>query len=221
MSLLIFKDIEYLVGAEANRIKISGELLTGSVLNISGPSGSGKTTLLRMLARLKTAEYGTVSLGGVPWTDFTPALWRRRVSYLAQKPAIFDGSVRHNLIRPFELAAVKQEVSPNLERAVELMESLYLSGGLLDQDARTLSGGEASRVALVRSLMLQPKVLLLDEPLAALDSKSSDAVVDLLSSWLHEDKDRGIVLVSHTGDFERLPNLRYLHMPVKEGDKGE
>ncbi len=221
MSLLEFKDIEYLVGPEVHRIKVSGELPAGCVLNISGPSGSGKTTLLRILARLKMAEMGTVYLNGVSWDDFMPASWRRRVSYLAQKPALFDGSVRYNLVKPFELALVKQDVSLNLERAVEMMEHLYLSSGLLDQDARTLSGGEASRVALVRSLLLQPTVLLLDEPLAALDSKSSNAVIDLLTSWLVQNKDRGVILVSHTGDFQRLPNLQNLYLPVKEGGKVE
>lgn len=221
MSLLLFKNIEYLVGNEASRIRVSGELEAGCILDISGPSGSGKTTLLRILARLKPVENGIVYLKGVPWGDFAPAAWRRRVSYLAQKPVLFDGSVKQNLIKPFELANVKQEVTLNLEQAVEIMEHLYLSGSLLDQDARTLSGGEASRVALVRTLLLNPTVLLLDEPLAALDSKASDAVVDLVSSWLEENKDRGVILVSHTGAFERLPNLRSLHLPVKEGGNGE
>lgn len=221
MGLLVFKAVEYLIGNEASRIRISGELPAGWILKVSGPSGSGKTTLMKVLARLNTAEHGKVYLKGVPWGDFTPMAWRRRISYLAQKPVLFDGSVRHNLIKPFELTAVKQEVCQNFERAAEMMERLYLPKSLLDQDARTLSGGEASRVALVRSLLLEPAVLLLDEPLAALDSKASDAVVTLVASWLEENKNRGVMLVSHTGDFERLPNLRSLHLPVKEGVKGE
>lgn len=218
--LLEFNDIKYSVGKGGQCINVTGELETGGILNVSGPSGSGKTTLLRILARLRPPEGGAVRFNGISWNDFTPVKWRRRVHYLAQKPALFDGTVKDNLMKPFELAAVRQEVEPDMNYAVELMERLLLPGELLEQDARTLSGGEASRVALIRSMLLKPEVLLLDEPLAALDRKTSDAAVELISAWRKTER-RGLIMVSHVGEFSHLSGLTQLEIQRKEDEAVE
>lgn len=218
--LLEFKEIKYSIGTGKHHISVSGVLEPGGILNVSGPSGSGKTTLLRILARLRPSEGGTVWLKETSWKDFPPVKWRRRVHYLAQKPALFDGTVKDNLIKPFELAAVKQEVEPDINYAMELMERLFLPGELLGQDARTLSGGEASRIALVRSLLLKPEVLLLDEPLAALDRKTSDAAVDVIDSWRKSER-RGVIMVSHVGEFSHLSDLNQIEIHRKEDEAVE
>lgn len=206
--LLEFNDLQYSVGEKSN-IRISGELREGGILNIAGPSGVGKTTLLRVLARLKQAR-GNVFLSGKNWSEFTPTAWRRSVHYLSQKPAIFDGTVKDNLAKPFELDVIKNGLALNWSLAAEIMEKLSLSAKLLDQDARTLSGGEASRMALVRALLVEPSVLLLDEPLAALDRKSSARVVELVSLWKRQVAGRGVILVSHVGEFDGLEDLSTL-----------
>lgn len=218
--LLEFKEIKYSVGTGNHHINVSGALEPGGILNVSGPSGSGKTTLLRILARLRPSEGGTVWLEGTSWKDFSPVKWRRKVHYLAQKPALFDGTVRDNLMKPFELAAVKQEVEPDMNYARELMERLFLSGELLEQDARTLSGGEASRIALIRSLLLKPELLLLDEPLAALDSKTAEAAVGVIGSWRKSEK-RGVIMVSHVGEFSHLSDLTQIEIQRKEDEAVE
>ncbi len=146
-----------------------------------------------------------MSLHGTSWKDFSPVQWRRRVHYLAQKPALFDGTVRDNLQKPFELAAVKQDLQFDPAKAAELMERLFLPDDMLDQDARTLSGGEASRIAMVRALLVEPSVLLLDEPLSALDRKAADSVLELVAGWLRETPGRGVVMVSHVGELDWLP----------------
>lgn len=200
---------------------MSGCLLEGGVLVVAGPSGSGKTTLLRILARLREADSGKVLLDGRLWTEFTPVQWRRRVNYLAQKPAVFDGSVEDNLRRPFELNAVKKELQYDREKALELMERVLLSGSLLNQDARTLSGGETARMALVRALLVEPEALLLDEPLAALDRKSAGAVIELINWWAGAQTGRGLVVVSHVGEFGALPGLSVLELAGEEAGSVE
>ncbi|PKM41846.1 MAG: ABC transporter [Firmicutes bacterium HGW-Firmicutes-8] len=220
-NLLKIDNIRFTIGVNTGRVEVSGLLEEGGVLNICGPSGSGKTTLLRILAKLKETGGGSVFLQGKPWTDFSPSGWRRKVYYLAQKPAIFDGTVEENLKKPFELAAVKTDLRFDLDRAARLMERLYLPQELLTRDARTLSGGESSRVALVRALLVEPSVLLLDEPLAALDRTAASAVIELIAEWLEETGGRGAALVSHTGDIGGLSCCSILDLGGKEGDLSE
>jgi len=128
----------------------------------------------------------------------------------------------HNLARPYELAALKKVgLRFNRERAVELMEEVLLGPELLEQDARTLSGGEASRLALVRAMLAEPQVILMDEPLAALDQNTASAVLALVDQWLKDREGRGIVLVSHNGNFAEMPRLSMINLETQGGNPGE
>lgn len=221
-NLLEINKIIFSTGVKRRFMETSGHLQEGGVLNICGPSGSGKTTLLRVLARLKEAEKGEILFRGESWRSFSPANWRRLVHYLAQKPVIFDGTVLQNLARPYELAAmIKAGLRFDRNRAVELMEQVLLGPELLDQDARTLSGGENSRLALVRALLADPQVILMDEPLAALDQKSASAVLKLVEQWLNSQEGRGIVLVSHVGNFAEMPHLSVINLEAQGGNPDE
>lgn len=214
--LLEIKNLIYSIGSGS--IGFSAELLSGTALQVRGPSGAGKTTLLRTIARLNEPENGVILLAGKSWSEFSPALWRRNVHYLPQKPVLFDGSVKYNLLRPMDLAVLQREISFDEKLAVELMDKMQLPTKILEQDARTLSGGEASRVALIRAMLANPKVMLLDEPMASLDGKSAEQVLLVLGEWYKEKTDRGIVIVSHTGELEKLPGLKVLELPAKEGE---
>jgi len=221
-NLLEIDGIMFSTGVRQRSVEASGYLQEGGVLNICGPSGSGKTTLLRVLARLKEVQKGKVMFRGESWRDFPPAEWRRLIHYLAQNPVIFDGTVLHNLARPYELAALKKVgLRFNRERAVELMEEVLLGPELLEQDARTLSGGEASRLALVRAMLAEPQVILMDEPLAALDQNTASAVLALVDQWLKDREGRGIVLVSHNGNFAEMPRLSMINLETQGGNPGE
>lgn len=209
-------ELSFSTGINRRRITVSANLPAGGVLVVSGPSGAGKSTLLRVLARLLECSAGEVRLGGIGWRNFPAGLWRRLVHYLAQKPAIFDGTVLDNLNKPFELAAVKKDLVFDTTAANRYMEQLLLPSGLLHQDARILSGGEAARVALLRALLLNPAVLLLDEPTAALDERARLAVLDVISNWLAAEPNRGVVMVSHAGDTGCFSQLCTLNIdPVK------
>lgn len=182
-------------GEDGRRVELTAELPAGEVLVLRGPSGAGKSTVLKALARLKEAA-GTVRLAGVDWRQIPPPAWRRRVHYLAQQPALFAGSVLDNLKRPFELAEVKKHGDFDQSLLRDAWQRLKLAPALLDQEARTISGGEAARVALLRAMLTGPQVLLLDEPTAALDEESRLAVLQYIGDWLAV-PGRAAILVSH------------------------
>lgn len=208
--LFTFNNIKYHLGTNERRtITISGSANEGHVLIVRGPSGSGKSTLLRILARLQPCSGGIVLLKNMNWLDILPTSWRTRVHYLSQKPAIFNGTVGENLAKPFEIQAIKAKASFDMSRAKNILNSLLLPTSLWDQDARTLSGGEAARLAFARALLINPEVLLLDEPTSALDEKTRAAFYQLLSQWLSEPGHTAL-LVSHNNDYDMLKDIYHI-----------
>ncbi len=159
---------------------------------LTGPSGSGKSTLLRCMVRLEPTE-GTVRLDGQEVGPDRVRELRRRLGYLAQRPVAIESSIGQNL------AFARDACGDTLDEAAQ--ESLLERLGIhrLDRDRRfdALSGGEQQRMALVRTLTVQPQVLLLDEPTASLDPENVDAVVELITEWVEERGDRAILWVSH------------------------
>jgi putative ABC transport system ATP-binding protein len=126
-----------------------------------GPSGSGKSTLLRCCNRLEAPDRGTVRFRGDDISGVDPLSLRRRVGMVFQRPTPFAGTVRANL----------EVAEPGLSgHAAELvMERVGLTADYLDRDARALSGGEAQRVCLARTLVTTPEVVLMDEVTSSVD----------------------------------------------------
>jgi putative ABC transport system ATP-binding protein len=153
---------------------------------------------------LVAAVDGEVLLEGVSWNGIRAMEWRTRVSYLHQKSVLFPGTVQANLEKPF-VFGIRAGRSPDLRLAEEYLGRLLLAPAILNRDALTLSVGEASRVALVRGLLADPQVLLLDEPSAALDPAANEAMASLLSDWVSGEV-RGIVATAHDREIiRRLP----------------
>jgi molybdate transport system ATP-binding protein len=156
---------------------------------IVGPSGSGKSTLLRVLAGLERGARGHVRFDGVAWHEDARTLvppHRRRVGWVPQD------------VRLFPHRTVLQNLAfggAPCEDAVRLATRLGVAA-LLDRRPRHLSGGEAQRVALARALLANPRLLLLDEPFAALDRARRADVAELLREWLAASQ-ATLVLVSH------------------------
>lgn len=171
-------------------------LRPGERLAVAGPSGSGKTLLLRALAGLDALDAGALlgrhddALGPV---HALPA-HRAAVAYVAQRPAL-DGTVRDALAAPFAFGVYADRGFDEAE-AARLLDTLGRGPDLLDADTATLSGGEAQTAGLVRALLVQPSVLLLDEPTAGLDPERAAAVEAAVEAFLAEG-DRAAVWTSH------------------------
>ncbi|MBO7742479.1 MAG: ATP-binding cassette domain-containing protein, partial [Victivallales bacterium] len=139
----------------------------GEIFSLLGPSGCGKTTLLRMLAGFDTPDTGRILLDGVDITDQPPNI--RRVNTVFQNYALFPHmTVRENIA--FGLK-IRKRPKDEIEHEVERMLSLIQMEQHADKKPSQISGGQKQRTAIARALVLKPQVLLLDEPLAALDLK--------------------------------------------------
>ncbi len=144
----------------------------GGVTALVGPSGSGKSSLLRLLNRLEVPDSGSIWFRGQDISTFEVTELRRRVGMVFQRPALFPGSVADNL----------RVARPDLteSRIGELLSQVGLMAELGDREANRLSGGEAQRMCIVRSLLVEPEVLLLDEPTTSLDAESVFVIETLL-----------------------------------------
>ncbi len=157
---------------------------------LAGPSGAGKSTLLRLLNRLDDPVAGEIRWRGLPLADWAPTELRRQVAMVFQRPPIFPGTVLDNL--RVALADV------DVERAGHVLEHVGLDPELLDQEADSLSGGEAQRMCVARALLTDPAVLLADEPTAALDRAARGTVEDL--GRMLADSGVAVIWVSHDTD---------------------
>ncbi len=197
-------DARHGVGAFALDVSLR---LEGPVTGLFGPSGAGKTTLLNIIAGLIRPEAGRVSIDGETWFDadrklFTPPR-ARRIGYVFQEGRLFPHlSVRQNLIYGRFFAAAGGAGPTRLEEVVDLLGI----GSLLSRRPATLSGGEQQRVAIGRALLRNPRLLLMDEPLAALDAARRADILPYIENL----RDRfavPIVYVSHSiEEVERLAN---------------
>jgi ABC-type iron transport system FetAB ATPase subunit len=172
----------------------SFSVASGECLAVQGPSGSGKSQLLRMIADLDVNQ-GRVSLYGQDREKMNAPEWRRQVVYQAAEPAWWEAT------------AAEHFTSAQLERVAALLPRMGLRDAHLTTDVMRLSTGERQRMALIRSLSVNPRVLLLDEPTAALDAPSILTVEILLREQL--DAGLTIVLVTHSADqADRLGNQK-------------
>ncbi len=155
------------------------------VTALFGPSGSGKTSILYMIAGLLRPDSGTIALGEQLWHDSKRAInlrpEERHVGFVFQDHLLFPHlNVRQNLMYGRRRRKAASKIEPN--RVIEVLEL----GELLDRALRNLSGGEKQRVALGRSLLSGPELLLMDEPLAALDEGLKDRVLAYLERVVDE-----------------------------------
>ena len=158
------------------------DLHAGDHLVITGPSGAGKSVLMRGLALLDPLSAGSILLRGKAVAACDVPAFRAQVAYIRQRPAMLGGTVEDNLRVPYTLKCYADR-SYDHERAQGLLATAGKPAGFAAKHARDLSGGEAQIVALIRALQLDPAVLLLDEPTAALDPESTAAIEALVLAW--------------------------------------
>lgn len=177
------------------------QLEADEFLCIVGESGAGKTTLLRCIAGLTQADNGRIVIGEQTWLDTTARIktvpQKRQVGYVFQDYALFPNmTVLQNLL----FAASSKTIDSYLQELVDVCEL----NDLLDRKPATLSGGQKQRVALCRALARKPKILLLDEPLSALDPKIRKKLQELLLD-VHKRFKLAVFMVTHdTAEVFRL-----------------
>lgn len=185
------------------------KLRGGDRVAITGSSGSGKSVFLRTLALLDAPSSGEIRWRNQPVSNPQIPHYRSRICYIAQRPALLDGTVEDNLRFPYSLKTLSHQRF-DVQRACNLLKQAGKPESFLQKTASDLSGGESQVVSLIRAIQLDPQVLLLDEPTAALDPQSSREVESLVSGWIEsEGPSRAYIWVSHDHEqARRMSNIR-------------
>jgi tungstate transport system ATP-binding protein len=183
-------------------------LREGAAYVLTGLNGTGKSTLLRILAGLESAEVDSVNFLGIA-TSLTPypKILRQAVVYVHQHPVMFSTSVADNIAYGLNARGLARN-----EAARRVEEAMQWAGveHLCKSKPATLSGGEKQRVALARAKVLQPKLLLLDEPTANLDGAAREQVIALIPSLTAAGST--VVMACHDRDLISLPNVERLKL---------
>lgn len=213
----------------------NGQLLESQLTVLTGPSGSGKSVLLRVLAGLSPLTSGNIYLHNtnringsdklhnagnerlnsqLSIDDMPAPKWRAQVALLAQHPQLIEGSVLDNLQLPYTLQA-HHHSSFNIDWHIQQLDFLQRNQAFLQQSATHLSGGERQLLNTLRLLQLQPRVLLLDEPTAALDADTANNLIQLLMHWLQAEPRRAMLWVTH--DTQAIMPLADQHWDMQAG----
>jgi molybdate transport system ATP-binding protein len=192
--IVLAVDVEKQLGALKLAVRFDA---ARGVTALFGPSGAGKTSVVNMIAGLLTPDRGAIAIDGTVLFDAARGIdvppYRRRIGYVFQEGRLFPHlSVRQNLDYGRRMSGRPREAS-EFDRIVALLDI----GPLLDRRPRMLSGGERQRVAVGRALLMGPRLLLLDEPLASLDAAHKREILPYLVR-LRDDAGIPMVYVSHT-----------------------
>lgn len=193
----------------------SAKVNKGDIVILQGRSGSGKSLLLRCLNRLEHFQCQSLQLENTPHQALTPTQWRQRVALIAQQAIMINGTVADNLRLPFAFRAHKY----NHYNPIWHQEHLALfnkNNDFIRRNINQLSGGEKQMVNLLRTLQLNPQILLLDEPTAALDGHNRDTMQTLLLNWVNDTSTttRAIVWISHDKQQQTIGNR---HWQMQDG----
>jgi ABC-type proline/glycine betaine transport system ATPase subunit len=169
------------------------DIRRGEILTVVGPNGAGKSTLLLALARLVKLSQGEIIYAGKSLKQWDELAYRRKISFVFQSPLLMDMTVEQNVTLGLKFRGTPKEETR--ARAEKWMKQLGVEA-LSKRRAGQLSGGEAQRVSLARAFVLEPELLLLDEPFSALDPPTRAKLLDDLSMLLKEDG-RTAVFVTH------------------------
>jgi len=184
------------------------EVGPGELVALVGPNGSGKTTLLHVLAFLAEPQEGRISLFGQTSTGRNLMPFRRRVGLLLQQSYLFHTSVLANILWGMRIRGVSRSVARS--KALAALELVGLAG-FENRYSSALSGGEAQRVALARALVLDPDVLLLDEPSSHLDRESVQRMDEIVHD-LNRTHGKTVIMTTHSQEQVKSFAGRVLHI---------
>lgn len=169
------------------------DIQRGETLSVVGPNGAGKSTLLLALGLLLKPVRGEILYGGRSLRQLDELEYRRKISFVFQAPLLMDMTVEQNVALGLKFRGISKEETR--ERVGGWIKALGIES-LAKRRAGELSGGEAQRVSLARAFVLEPELLLLDEPFAALDPPTHTKLLDDLSAILKQDH-RTAIFVTH------------------------
>lgn len=161
---------------------------------IVGKSGGGKTTFLKLLNDMLDYDSGSIKFKNKEITEYDPVQLRRKVPMLPQEPVIFPGTIEENFILTREYAG---KDGKSEQEFMKILETVGMGGHSLAEDAEKLSGGEKQRIALARVILLDPDILLLDEPSSALDEETEKLIIRMVVDYIKR-KNGTLVMVTHS-----------------------
>lgn len=200
--LVFINNIDKEYGAGKNICKalnnVSLTINEGDFIGIMGPSGSGKSTLLNMIATIDKPTRGKIIIGNKKIAELTEGelckFRRESIGFIYQNCNLLDTlTIRDNILAPLNLAGINKGKSD--ERVVSLANKMNIID-ILDKYPSECSGGERQRAAACRALVMNPKIIVADEPTGALDSKNSSEILKILSN-LNKNEGISIVMVTH------------------------
>lgn len=193
--LFVLRDVSLCRGGNTLLDRVSMEVPAGSCTALVGKSGSGKSTLLRLLTRLADPDSGEVWFRGSALPEWDVLDLRKRVQLVGQSPVLLTDTVTEEV--QVGVGSLHQD------RVLSLLARVGLDQRIAHRSTSGLSGGEAQRLCLARALVLAPDVLLLDEPAAALDRESANAIEEAVRAFVRHELT--VLLVTHdAGQVRRL-----------------
>lgn len=194
MSIIEFQNVCFNDGNKNILEDISLKIEYGDFISIVGPSGGGKSTLLKLVSNLISPSKGSISFKNKDIMQYSPIEVRQQCAYCYQLPYLFGNTVLENLAFPYEIRGKKI----NFDKINELLSLFKMNKDYIDKNVDKLSGGEKQRLALIRTLIFQPEVLLLDEITSALDTDNTLIVENVIKD-LHQNGTT-ILWVTHNLD---------------------
>ncbi|MEZ5359686.1 MAG: ATP-binding cassette domain-containing protein [Candidatus Zixiibacteriota bacterium] len=205
----VVRSVETVDGMKPIIDRFNYSFTSGKIHTIVGPSGSGKSSLLRLINRLDEKTSGDITFLGRSIESYPVTDLRIKIALVFQTPYLFPGTVKSNLTY-----SCGEQNSNNDEALGELLQKVGLEPGLLNRPHDKLSVGQQQRVALARSLSLEPDILMLDEPTSALDPGAARTIEDLLRD-LNERFNLTLIMVTH--NFEQALRLKGTSLVLVEG----
>lgn len=178
MIQLEFENVSFSANGKSILNDFSVRIEKGEYISIVGPSGSGKSTFLKLCSHLISPSAGRILFESNDLMEQSPTEIRKRIGYCFQTPVLFGETVEDNLKYPYTI----RKENMDQERVLSLFDRFNLSPGLIKEPVRGLSGGEKQRVALIRTLLFKPDILLLDEVTSALDVDNTAIVEEAVDS---------------------------------------